>query len=76
MIVEAQLGDAHVRLALTPSTIVGAVVMGDQALSFPLQELIASHADVSGIAPRLTAPGAPIAEVIDGFWQDWKAQRV
>ena len=38
-------------------TIVGAVVMGDQALSFPLQELIEARADVSGIVPRLRGAG-------------------
>ena len=58
-IVEAQTGDAHVRLALGERHIVGAVVMGDQALSFPLQELVEARADVSGIvaAPRLRGAG-------------------
>jgi len=37
-IVEAQRGDAHIRLALAEHTIAGAVVIGDQAVSYPLQE--------------------------------------
>ncbi len=46
-VVESQLDDARVRLALGKRVIAGAVVMGDQALSFPLQRLIAAAADVS-----------------------------
>jgi NAD(P)H-nitrite reductase large subunit len=74
--VETESGGAHVRLALGDDTIVGAVVMGDQALSFPLQELIGAHADVSAIMPALAAPAAAVAGIIDRFWQDWKAHRV
>jgi NAD(P)H-nitrite reductase large subunit len=71
--VESQSGDAHIRLALGESTIVGAVVMGDQALSFSLQDLIGARADVSGIVAGLQTPAAPVAELVHDFWQDWKA---
>jgi len=74
-IVEAQRGDAHIRLALGKDTIVGAVVMGDQTISFPLQELIEGRVDVSGIVPALEAPEAPVVEVIDRLWGDWRAGR-
>jgi NAD(P)H-nitrite reductase large subunit len=72
--VESEAGEAHVRLALEGATIKGAIVMGDQSLSFPLQELIVAGADVSGIMERLRTPGAPIAALISGFWQEWKAR--
>ena len=74
-IVEAQRGDAHIRIALGDDTIVGAVVIGDQALSFPLQELIEARVDVSGIAAELEAPEAPIVELINDAWRSWKEQR-
>ena len=74
-IVEAQRGDAHIRLALGDGIIAGAVVMGDQALSFPLQEFIEARVDVSSIVPALEAPQAPIVELISGLWGDWKAGR-
>ena len=74
-IVEAQRGDAHIRLALDGGTIVGAVVIGDQALSFPLQELIEARLDVSGIEAALEAPEAPIVELVNGAWEDWRARR-
>lgn len=72
-VVESQNSDAHIRLALAERTIAGAVVMGDQALSYPLQELIGARADVSGIAASLQAPAAPVAELVHDFWQEWKA---
>jgi NAD(P)H-nitrite reductase large subunit len=74
-VVETQIGDAHVRLALGERTIVGAVIMGDQALSFPLQELIAARVDAPGLVSDLTAPDAQVAELIDAFWRDWKGSR-
>ena len=74
-IVEAQRGDAHVRLALGEHTIAGSVVMGDQTLSYPLQELIEERVDVTGAVAALEAPEAPIVELINGLWADWKAGR-
>ena len=56
-IVEAQRGDAHIRLTLGEHTIAGAVVMGDQALSYPLQDLIEGHVDVTGAVAALEEPG-------------------
>jgi NAD(P)H-nitrite reductase large subunit len=72
-VVESRVGDAHVRLALGEKAIAGAVVMGDQTLSFPLQAIIAARADVSGIMAELQAPAAPVAGLIEGFWRDWEA---
>ena len=74
--VECQSGDTHIRLALGDGTIAGAVVMGDQALSFPLQDLIIAGANVSGIMADLQAPDAPLAQIVHDFWQDWKGHRV
>ncbi len=51
-IVESERGDAHVRLTLGEHTIAGAVVMGDQTVSFPLQDLIDDHVDVTAPWPR------------------------
>lgn len=74
-LVEADRGDAHIRLALGGGAIVGAVVMGDQTLSFPLQELVGGRADVSRAVAALEAPAAPVADIITGLWADWTAGR-
>jgi NAD(P)H-nitrite reductase large subunit len=74
-IVEAQRGDAHIRLALGENTIAGAVVMGDQTVSLALQELIEGSVDVTGIVPALEAREAPIVETVNRVWGDWRAGR-
>jgi NAD(P)H-nitrite reductase large subunit len=74
-IVESERGDAHARVTLGEHTIAGAVVMGDQTLSFPLQDLIENHVDVTGAVAALERPRAPIVEIINALWADWKAGR-
>jgi NAD(P)H-nitrite reductase large subunit/ferredoxin len=71
-VVEAERGEAHVRLALGDRTIEGAVVMGDQTLSGQLQQLIESRAaagDMEDLDPAL-------ADVICEARDDWRACRV
>jgi NAD(P)H-nitrite reductase large subunit len=68
VVVEADSEDEHVRLALGDRVIAGAVVMGDQTLSFPLQDLIERRIDVSHIKADLTAPSAPISELVHSAW--------
>jgi NAD(P)H-nitrite reductase large subunit len=74
--VEQWCGDAHLRLTLGRSVMAGAVVMGGQELSFPLQELIESRVDVSGALVELRAPGAPVERLITKLWQEWRANVV
>jgi NADPH-dependent 2,4-dienoyl-CoA reductase/sulfur reductase-like enzyme len=68
-VVSASGGD-HVRLVLGEDRIVGALVMGDQALSRQLQVLVRERADIRAVRDRLAAPGAAIrpvlAELLDG----------
>ncbi len=72
--IEAQTHGARVRLAVGERTLAGAVVMGDQSLSFPLQDLIEARADVGSIAANLKAAGAAIAELVEVCWREWKEQ--
>ena len=72
-VVEVERGEAHVRVALGERTIDGAVVMGDQALSYALQELVEARVDLS-TAERVIA--TPLAEVICNARADWGACRV
>ena len=74
--VELQSGESHIRLALGERTMAGAVVTGDQALSFPIQELIEAHADISGIIDRLEAPGAAVVQIVSDFHREWAGSRV
>lgn len=72
-----QLGEALVaedvaevnrlRLLVGPRTLIGAVVMGDQRLSRPLQRLIGAAVDITPIRERLLAPHAPLAAILTEF---------
>jgi NAD(P)H-nitrite reductase large subunit len=64
----------HMRLLVGERTLVGAVLMGDQTLSWPLQKMIAGGADISPIRDRLLAPDAPIADLIAAYWMEWRKQ--
>jgi NAD(P)H-nitrite reductase large subunit len=68
IIVEAGSEAEHIRLALGDGVIAGAVVMGDQTLSFPLQDLIERRVDVRPIQAELTATAAPISELVHSAW--------
>ena len=70
--VEWQAGDAHIRLVLGGTNILGAVVMGDQALSFPLEQLVTAGADVSAIRERLIQAHPSRSDLIQEFWANWK----
>ena len=74
-LVETRTRNARVRIELGERHILGAVVMGDQALSHPLQDLVGARADVSAIAPSLRQREAEVADIVSAFWQDWVARR-
>ena len=58
----------RVRLLVGERTLLGAVVMGDQKLSLPLQKIISEKRDISSIRDRLLAPRAKVGDVIAEFW--------
>ena len=60
----------HVRLVIGEKSLHGAVVMGDQTLSTPLQNIISKQIDISPIRERLLARDAKIADVLVEFWSD------
>ncbi|MHB0877772.1 MAG: NAD(P)/FAD-dependent oxidoreductase [Anaerolineae bacterium] len=66
----------RLRVVIGERTLLGAVVMGDQSLSFPLYHLIAEQADVSAIRDRLTEPAANLAAVLAQFWAERRRSHV
>ncbi len=58
----------HVRVLVGEKTLIGAVVMGDQTLSTPLQKIIAEKMDISTIHDKLLSNDAKIADVIVDYW--------
>ncbi len=64
----------RIRLMVAGNTIVGAVIMGNQLLSQPVYRLIAEQADISPIRDQLLRPGAPVADILAAFWEQWRVQ--
>lgn len=62
----------RVRLMVGDRTILGAVLIGDQTLSRPLEELILARANISSFRDRLLAPGADLGPLLIDFWMEWK----
>lgn len=63
----------RLRLLVGEKTLLGAIVMGDQKLSFPLEKIISNNADITSIRESLLQPGAPIADIIADYWTSWRA---
>ncbi len=62
----------RLRILVGKQRLEGAVVMGNQALSRPLQELIGRGADIRPVREKLLQPGAPLDEIIADTWVQWK----
>lgn len=61
-------GVNQLRLILGEQTIAGALLMGEQTLSLPLQELVSRHIDISSIRSELLGADAPLGQVLMEFW--------
>jgi len=64
LVVEDATEVNRLRLLVGQKTLVGAVVMGDQRPSRPLQRLIGEGTDITPIRARLLAPHAPLAAIL------------
>ncbi len=62
----------HMRLLIGEKKLVGAVLMGDQTLSWPLQKMVEGGADISSIREKLMEADAPIADLIADYWVGWR----
>jgi hypothetical protein len=65
----------HLRVMVSDKNIVGAIVMGDQKLSTPLQAIVRDRIDISPIRDQLLAPNARIAEILVNFWTQVHSNR-
>ena len=62
----------RIRIELNHQYLLGAIVMGDQTLSAPLQTIIAEKIDISSIRDLLLDPAQDPAEVLTNFWINLK----
>ena len=64
------------RLLVDETAIRGAVVMGEQTLSLPLQELISTQADISSIRAQLLSRNELAGQILLDFWVARNANNV
>ena len=69
MIAQSRFEVNRLRLMIGQTCILGAVVMGDQKLSAPLQVLVRNQVDITPIRDQLLAPNAPFVELLLDFWR-------
>lgn len=58
----------RLRLLVGEKKLLGAIIMGDQKLSLPLEKIISGNLDISSIREQLLAPNAKVSDVIADFW--------
>jgi NAD(P)H-nitrite reductase large subunit len=64
----------RLRLLVGEKTLLGAIVMGDQKLSFPLEKIISRNIDISPIREQILLPDAQIGDILAAFWASIKNQ--
>jgi NAD(P)H-nitrite reductase large subunit len=62
----------RVRIMVGGNVLLGAVVMGDQTLSRPLEDLVRESVDISPIRQDLVRPDFDAGGTIIDFWERWK----
>jgi NAD(P)H-nitrite reductase large subunit len=69
IVAQADFDVNRLRIMVGQKTLLGAIVMGDQKLSLPLQRIISENMDISPIREQLLAPKAKIGDVIADYWR-------
>lgn len=64
----------RLRLLVGNTTLLGAILLGDQTLSQALQQLVAQRVDITSVRDQLLKPKAPLAEIIANFYVQWKRE--
>lgn len=62
----------RLRVLVGRERIVGALLMGDQSLSRPLQDLIRERVDVTPVRDHLLSPEGHLSSIITGYWETWR----
>lgn len=70
MIAQSDFDVNRLRLVVGEKTLLGAIVMGDQKLSFPLEKIISQKVDITPIRSTLLAPHANVGNIVADFWAE------
>jgi len=75
VVAETQGGINRLRLYIGERSIAGALIMGDQSLSRPLQNLIERGIDIRRYRPQLIQQNAPLAALVEEIWRALPVRR-
>ena len=64
----------RLRILVGKNSMLGAIVMGDQTLSQPLQRLVSQQINIAPIRDVLLQPNADVTGVLIDFWSNWSQQ--
>lgn len=64
----------RLRLYISDRWILGAIVIGDQTLSWTLQSIISQRMDISNLKDNLARVDANLPEIITAYWEKWRAE--
>ncbi len=72
VVAQTYAGDNRLRLYLKDNLLVGAVVMGDQSLSRPIQVMIQEQVDLGALRERMLDGNADLVALLTAFWQEYR----
>jgi NAD(P)H-nitrite reductase large subunit len=75
MVAQSGFDVNRLRVMVGERTLVGAVVMGDQTLSYPLEKIISNNMNISSIRDALLSPNTNISDVLAVFWANFVERR-
>jgi NAD(P)H-nitrite reductase large subunit len=62
----------RIRVLVGRERIMGALLMGDQSLSRPLQDLIRERVDMTPVRDHLLSPEGHLSSIITDYWETWR----
>jgi NAD(P)H-nitrite reductase large subunit len=65
---ESGVDTNHVRLMIGEHTLLGALVIGEQKITLPLQEMIQKQIDITPVRALLLQPGAQVGHIVMDYW--------
>ncbi len=68
--------DDHLRIVVGDHSLLGAVLMGNQAAAGMLYGLISAQASIAPIRERLFRPSRPLLEILTEYWRNWRQQHL
>ncbi len=72
LVAQARFDVNRLRILVGERCLLGAVVMGDQTLSRPLQHLVSNRVDISPIRDQLLAGNIPLGDLVADYWTKWR----